>query len=266
MEKIVIKIGGSIAGKLPNSFFASLARVQKMNKYQLIIVHGGGPEINGMLQKIGIQCQFVDGLRVTTKEVLDIAEMVMSGSVNKNIVHRLQQANISAVGISGVDGALLVSEPADPSGKLGYVGKVKRVNKEWLEKLLHGGAIPVISPIGLDEKGEKYNINADMAAAAVAAAVNGKLIFISDIPGVMEKVEGKTVLHPLLNKEKIEQLIAAKVIHGGMIPKVRSALQALTDGAKETVIVNGIKPDDLWNYLQGKNAGTIITTEEVQHV
>lgn len=266
MGIVVLKMGGSVLERLPDGFYETIIDLKKSKICDPIIVHGGGPEINQALKLAEVESRFVDGLRVTTEEVLKTAEMVMSGSINKRIVTLLKKAGGTSFGLSGVDGALLEAEPVDPTGKLGYVGKVSNVKTTWLDLLVNEGAIPVISPIGTSKNGTRYNINGDMAAAAVAGAMGGKLIFVSDIPGVMEEVNGKQMVHPKLTKEDVDDLIASGVIYGGMIPKVKSAVDALTAGVEESVIINGISPGDLKDYMFGKDVGTKIVMGEVQHV
>ncbi|RDW19831.1 acetylglutamate kinase [Oceanobacillus chungangensis] len=266
MNIIVLKIGGSILAKLPESFYKILVEIKESGLCEPIIVHGGGPEINQTLKRLQVESTFIDGLRVTTKEVLDVAEMVMSGSINKKIVTDLQKAGAAAIGISGVDNSLLQTEPIDETGKMGYVGKVINVNTTLVRHLMSHGAIPVISPIGTDATGQHYNINGDIAAAAVASAINGKLVLISDTPGVMENINNESVIHKNLTESQIEALIASGVIHGGMIPKVRSALQGLTEGVEESVIINGLSPTDLKKYIHGEEVGTKVIKEEVHHV
>ncbi|MBY7142972.1 acetylglutamate kinase [Virgibacillus sp. NKC19-3] len=264
---IVLKVGGSILEKLPDSFYEMIVELKNSGICEPVIVHGGGPEINRLLTQLEVKSPFVDGLRVTTKEVLDVAEMVMSGSINKRIVANLQKAGGTGFGISGVDYSLLEARPFDSTGDLGYVGEVANVNNAWLKMNMSHGGIPVISPIGMDESGQRYNINGDMAAAAVAQSLKGKLALISDIPGVMETIDGKQMIHTKLTKQQIESKIASGVIYGGMIPKIRSALNSLSAGASESVILNGLIPADLKNYMEGKEAGTkVIIDKEAHHV
>lgn len=266
MGIVVLKMGGSVLEKLPEDFYKSLVELKEKKICDPIIVHGGGPEINQALKQAEVESSFVDGLRITTEDVLKIAEMVMSGSINKRIVNKLIKAEGIAFGLSGVDGSLLQAEPIDPSGKLGFVGKVKKINDYWLKLIMEQGGIPVISPIGIGKEGIRYNINGDMAAAAVASSVGGKLIFVSDIPGVMETIDGKQVVHSKLTKREINSMISSGVIYGGMIPKVNSAMDALSAGVDESVIINGVSPSDLKDYMEGKNIGTKIVMGEVQHV
>lgn len=266
MEYVVLKVGGSILEKLPKAFFDTIVNLQKSKKIHPIIVHGGGPEINHMLTKMNVEPKFVDGLRVTTEEVLEVVEHVLTGSINKKIVTKVQLSDGVGIGLSGVDGELLKVKPQDPTGKLGFVGEVEKVNKDWIEVIVKNGAIPVISPIGIHYSGQHYNINGDAAAAAVAEALQAKLALISDIPGVLEEVKGQKIVLPKLTKTDIEEKISNGVIYGGMIPKVHSALKAVAGGVKESVILNGLTPDDLKLYIAGENVGTKIVMGEVQHV
>ncbi|MCF3941990.1 acetylglutamate kinase [Oceanobacillus alkalisoli] len=266
MEIIVLKVGGSILEKLPTAFFDTVIQLKKSGKIHPVIVHGGGPEINQALTKMNVKSEFVNGLRVTTKEVLEVVENILNGSVNKQIVTKLQQSGGTGIGLSGVDAALLKVTPQDSSGKLGYVGEVKEVNADWLKLIIENGGIPVVSPIGIHESGQHYNINGDTAAAAVAESLRAKLALISDIPGVLEEIEGEKVLLPKLTKKEIEAKISSGIIYGGMIPKVYSALKALSGGVKESVILNGLTPEDLQSYIAGKRVGTKIVIGEVQHV
>ncbi|WP_280770960.1 acetylglutamate kinase [Salipaludibacillus daqingensis] len=264
MDIIVFKLGGSILAKLPNSFFETLVKVKQDYKCQPVIVHGGGPEITEALNKWNVKSTFVNGLRVTTADVLHVAEMVLSGSLNKQIVANIQRAGGSGIGLSGVDGSLLTTKPLD--SKLGFVGEVSSVNNNMLNMVINQDSIPVISPIGIDADGQKYNINADMAAAAIAIALKGKLAFISDVPGVMEEKSSGSYVYPELTKSKIKELIQIGVITGGMIPKVQSALSVLEAGVSEAVILNGCQPADVTQYIQGNPVGTKVVHEEAYYV
>jgi acetylglutamate kinase len=267
MEIIVLKVGGSVLAKLPDSFYKMVVSLREQNLCQPVIVHGGGPEINEALKQFSVETEFIDGLRVTTKEVLDIAQMVMCGSISKTIVGKLQKAGGTAIGLSGIDGSLLQAIPVDAKGTLGFVGQVAKVNTSLLDTIIEYGSIPVISPIGVDQAGSRYNINGDTAAAAVAQALEAKLALISDIPGVMEEISGEEIVHDQLTQGEIEAKIASGIIYGGMIPKVRSALKGLSGGVRESVILNGLNPEDLKKFIEGKQAGTkVIQNEEVQHV
>jgi len=266
MDVIVLKVGGSILKKLPDEFYKTIIALKEEGNVQPVIVHGGGPEINEALEKMQVKNEFVDGLRVTTDEVLHVAESMLSGAVNKQIVRRLQQCGGTGLGLSGVDAGLLKVKEQDPTGRLGFVGDVREVNTALLYMLMEQGIIPVVSPIGLHDSGKQYNVNGDMAAAAVAASLEAKLVLISDIPGVLEEVNGEKIIHPALTETQIEEKIASGIIYGGMIPKVKSALKALAGGMKESVIINGLQPEDLTAYLEGKPVGTRIIKSEVHHV
>lgn len=249
-ETIVIKCGGSVLSELSPSFFESLQLYAREKK--IVIVHGGGPEIGQMLKKLCVPTEFVNGLRKTTKDVLEVAEMILAGKVNKQLVGILQQYGLSAVGVSGVDAHLLEATAID-FHTLGYVGEVKNVNCAFLETLLRDGYIPVIAPIGADELGQTYNINADTVAGAVAKALNAQqLLFVTDVPGILQDgvvVEQTTV-------DDIERMIATGVITGGMIPKVKAAVAAL-EKLGEVMIVSGKTPF----YANGKLYGTSIRKE-----
>nr|WP_132947798.1 acetylglutamate kinase [Thermolongibacillus altinsuensis] len=234
VNTVVIKCGGSILNELSPSFFASL-RELKEKKANIVIVHGGGPEIGEMLQNLQVSFEFVNGLRKTTAEVLEIVEMVLCGKVNKKLVAMLQTHQLRAVGLSGVDDYLLEAKPIDLE-QLGYVGEVKKVNEALLQKLWSDGYIPVVAPIGMDENGQKYNINADAAAAAVAKAVRAdQLLFVTDVPGILR--EGEVVKEATV--ETVQEMMKDGTIYGGMIPKVQAALESLVDSLEEVAIVSG---------------------------
>lgn len=265
MNYIVIKTGGSVLEKLPNIFYKNLVKIQKEGKYQPVIVHGGGPLISTLLTKLGIEPDFKEGLRVTSEEVLHVVEMVLSGSVNKDIVSQLQLAGGEAYGISGVDGKFMEAEPVAGKEELGLVGEVVTVKKELLEEIIARGQIPVISPVSVSKDGQKLNVNGDVAASAVAKALQAKLVFISDIPGIYVKKDGiDETLHELYHTEA-EELIKQGVITGGMIPKVRAAIDGLSHKVEQVVILNGLEKDSLTSYLAGEKIGTIIMANEVTH-
>lgn len=262
MSYIVFKCGGSIVDQLPESFFETLANLKEEAGIEPVIVHGGGPMISDKLQALNVQSQFVDGLRVTTNDVLDVVEMVLSGAVNKKIVRKLSEYHHKIMGVSGVDADLLVAKQVASTGNIGYVGEVTDVNTGFIDTLTEAGYIPVISPLGMDQDQQRYNINADMAAASVASALGAPLCFISDIPGIMKNGE---VLHHV-TKKRIHALIEEGTIYGGMIPKVMSALSALDQGAKEVAIINGSDSKGLMAFVKGESIGTRITLNEVTYV
>ncbi|CAH0344460.1 acetylglutamate kinase [Bacillus sp. CECT 9360] len=234
MKILVIKCGGSIIDELSPTFFASVKDLRKRG-YQLVFVHGGGPDINAMLTKYEIEPVFENGLRKTTDEVLNIVELVLSGQSNRNLVHKLEINGIKAIGLNGSDTKLLTGEFIDESA-LGAVGEVKNVNTGLLELLLERGISPVLTPISITDSGRKLNVNADMAAGAVAKALNAEMcLFVTDVKGVLK--DGK-ILEELTESE-IQSLINEGSIHGGMIPKVKTALSVLNKGINEVMIVSG---------------------------
>ena len=273
-KTFVIKYGGSamIDENLRESF-AQDVLLLKFVGINPVVVHGGGKHINQMLEKLGIAPEFVGGIRKTTKEVMHIVEMVLSGDINKDIVALINKhsgENIYAVGLSGRDGRLLKARKIDrdyfikklgiepPSADIGMVGEIEQVNTELLLTLIARNYIPVIAPIGVGSKGEAYNINADIAAAAVAAALKAeKLIYLTDTEGVKDK-EGNLIKK--LKDDQIERLIKNGTIAGGMIPKVRSAEEALKSGVKKVHIVDGRLPHSiLLEIFTDEGVGTEIT-------
>ena len=232
----VIKIGGNemnVAGFL-EELAAQVAGVVAAEP--VVIVHGGGQEIATLQTRLGIEPVKVDGLRVTDAASLDVAEMVLSGRTNKQIVRALLAAGLDAVGLSGVDGRLLAARKKEhPTADLGLVGEIVAVRAHLLQRLLQVGITPVISPISLSNDGQTYNVNADEAATAIAAALGAEALdFVSNVPGVLADGELVTRLSP----DETETLIADGVISGGMIPKVRAALDALARGVPQVRIVD----------------------------
>jgi acetylglutamate kinase len=244
--------------QLPAAFFETVAELHRAGK-QIVIVHGGGPAINGVLAKMDIPAQFVDGLRVTCEATMQVVEMVLGGSINKQLVRRISQAGGKAWGVSGVDGGLITARQTDKP--LGLVGEIERVEVSVVLGILAQGYIPVIAPIGVSADGAHvFNINADVAAGAVAAALGAdKLLLVTDVPGILQPApDGEKQLLPSAGPAEIEEMIDAGVIHGGMIPKVRAALDALNQGVNEVVICQG-KPADLRQAFAGQQVGTSIT-------
>lgn len=247
---VVIKCGGSTISELSDTFFKSVIQMKKDGKYP-IIVHGGGPMINQLLQKLEIKSEFVDGLRKTTEDVLETAEMVLCGKVNKQLVTNIQLAGGLAVGLSGCDGKLIEVEPIN-EGMLGYVGEPTSININLLNALLDQEMIPVIAPIGINQFGAHYNVNADSAAGAIARALQAEqLVFVTDVDGILKNGECLQAV----TEDDIEMLIIDGTIYGGMIPKVKAALATLSD-VESVMIMNGknttVKED-------GSVKGTVIT-------
>ena len=224
-----------------------------------VIVHGGGPAINEMLGKLGIESRFVNGLRVTDEAVLDVVEMVLAGQINSEIVRKLNASGARAIGLSGTDGMLLKARPVDHHAEIGYVGEVVGVNTALIRGVAEMGYLPVIAPIGIDESGQRYNINADTAAGAVASALGAStMIVVTDVPGIMREIDGEKRVLPEVSFAQIEEMIASGEIYGGMIPKVRAAMSCLTGDVKEVRIVDGAEPRVLSRAIREGNLGTRI--------
>lgn len=256
--RLVMKCGGSTLAALPDSFYEQLRDVQSSGTMP-VIVHGGGPAISETLEKLGIETEFINGLRKTSEEVLDVVEMVLAGSINKQIVRRLTQAGAKAIGLSGTDGAMIQAKPVAQLTEIGFVGDVTQVDAALINGVIEMGYIPVIAPIGIDEAGQRYNINADTAAGAVAAHLGAdRLVVITDVPGIMKTVEGEKIVLPVISIEEIEEMIADGEIYGGMIPKVRAAIQCMEGGVAEVVIAQGTEPNVMRRLAAGEQLGTTI--------
>ncbi len=216
-----------------------------------MIVHGGGPAINEALAQRGKAPVFNQGLRVTDDETLEVVEMVLAGSMNKKLVSALQRCGVSALGLSGKDMDLLMAERKTNDGvDIGWVGQINQVNTDFIHDLLNLGIIPVIAPVGTDKSGQGYNINADEAATVIAGALEAdKLLYMTDVPGVLADVNDRNSLIPTLTVEDTKRLINAGVISGGMIPKVTSALNALELGVGSVHILDGQSPHVLLSEI-----------------
>lgn len=257
MKTVVVKIGGSLAvdeNKLAEFLDATAQLAQQ--DFHLVVVHGGGKDINENLALLQETPEFIQGLRVTTPSILKMVEMTLSGHVNKKLVQMLGQRHCRAVGISGVDAAMIQATQLQGSVDLGRVGDVSTVHPQLLNHLLEGGYLPVVSPISYGDDGA-FNVNADTVASEVAVALQADvLVLISDVPGVLD--DSKSVIAEL-NAEKIEHLIQEGVISGGMIPKVRASLDSISRGLRSIHIVGWKNAEALKQQISGeKNNGTII--------
>jgi acetylglutamate kinase len=228
-----------------------------------IIVHGGGPEINTWLNKIGIEAQFKDGLRVTDAATMEVVEMVLVGKVNKEIVSYINQAGGSAIGMCGKDANLITARP-DGRTDIGFVGEVSGINVSILELLVKGGHIPVISSVAADENGQSYNINADTVAGEVAAALGAeKLILLTDTPGLMKDFHDPTSLIHQLDIPQARQLVTDGVVSGGMIPKLSCCIRSLAQGVRSAHIIDGRVPHSLLlEIFTDAGIGTMIVSSE----
>ena len=229
---------------------------------KVVLVHGGGPEITDMLNKIGKKSEFVNGLRVTDKETVEIVQMVLAGKVNKTLVNLLEVNGGKAMGISGMDGHLIEAEMKDEN--LGYVGKITKVNVEPIMDLLEKGYIPVVSTIGCDMKGNVYNINADTAASRIAGAIRAEsLISMTDIAGILRDKDNPSSLISMIDIRDAATLFDEGVISGGMIPKVECCIDAINHGVKKVFIMDGRIPHAiLIEMLTDEGAGTMVVSDK----
>ena len=225
---------------------------------KVVLVHGGGPEISELMEKLGKQPVFVDGLRVTDKETVDIVQMVLAGKVNKTLVNLLEARGGKAMGISGIDGRLIEAEMRDE--RLGYVGDIKKIHIKPITDLLEKGYIPVVSTVGCDREGNTYNINGDTAAARIAGALEAeRLIMMTDIAGILRDKDDPSTLIPEITVAEAHALRAEGVISGGMIPKVDCCIEAIAQGVENVIIMDGRIPHSiLMEILTDEGAGTMV--------
>ncbi|MGL4791944.1 MAG: acetylglutamate kinase [Anaerotignaceae bacterium] len=239
---IVIKYGGSalINPEIKETIIKDIV-LMKMVGMHPVIVHGGGPDINSFLKRLEIESKFIDGLRVTDEDTMEVAEMVLSGKINKQIVTDIEMHGVKAVGISGKDGGTVKAEKINKNGiDYGCVGEIKSVDPALLQSLITSGFIPVIAPIGKDENGVSYNINADYMACAIAGSLNAqKLVFLTDVEGVMRDIKDPNSIMSFIKADKVPNLIEEGVISGGMIPKVECCINAIEQGVNNVHILDG---------------------------
>ncbi len=244
-KTIVVKYGGNamINEELKLSVMKDLVLLSLIG-IKIVLVHGGGPEINDMLKKIGKQSVFVDGLRVTDKETAETVQMVLAGKVNKNLVGLLQNAGGKAIGLCGIDGKMFEVEPLDK--RLGFVGKITDVDTSVIDAALNAGYIPVISTVGSDSEGNVYNINADTAAAKIAGALKAESFFsMTDTHGILEDVNDPSTLISKINVSDAPALIKKGIISGGMLPKIDCCTEAIRRGVSKVFIIDGRVPHSL---------------------
>jgi len=256
---VVIKYGGNamVNEQLKQQVMEDIVLLWLIG-VKVVLVHGGGPEISETMQRLGKQATFVDGLRVTDRETVDIVQMVLAGKINKTLVNLLEMKGGHAMGISGMDGRLIEAKVKDP--RLGYVGEITRINIQPVFDLLEKGYIPVISTLGCDAEGNAYNINGDTAAACVAGALNAeRLIMLSDIPGILRDRNDPATLIPEMTILEAAKLRDQGVISGGMIPKVECCVDAILKGVKKVIIMDGRVPHSiLMEILTDEGAGTMV--------
>ena len=262
---VVVKYGG--AAMKDNALKAQVIRdIVFMASVGIrpVVVHGGGPEINTWLGKLGIEPQFKDGLRVTDAPTMDVVEMVLVGRVNKELVALINSAGGQAVGLCGKDGNLITARPQGVEG-IGFVGEVSNVRADLIASLVEAGYIPVISSVAADESGQAYNINADTVAGEIAAAVNAeKLILLTDTPGILEDYHDPNTLITHLDIQHARQLIGSGVVSGGMIPKVNCCVRTLAQGVRAAHILDGRIPHALLlEIFSDTGIGSMIVASKV---
>ena len=257
---IVIKYGGSAmhSGEGRSQVMGDIALLHLVG-IRVVLVHGGGAEISELLGRLGKEARFVEGLRVTDRETAEVVQMVLAGKINKGLVARMETFGRHAIGLSGLDGRMILARQLDP--RLGYVGEIERVDPAPIHSVLENGYIPIISTLGCDLEGNVYNINADTAAAQIAAALGAEsLISMSDIPGLLRDVNDEGSLIPRVTLEQIPALEAQGVISGGMIPKIKCCEMALRGGVRRVIILDGRVPHSiLIEVLTDAGIGTMFT-------
>jgi acetylglutamate kinase len=264
---VVVKYGGSamLDPELKLNVIKDVALLKLVGMHP-VIVHGGGKEISKWVGLLGHEAVFVEGLRVTDDETMEVAEMVLS-KVNKSLVQMLEQIGVKAVGISGKDGGMLRCEKKYANGKdIGFVGNVTAVNTDIIDTLIENGYIPVIAPIGMDENSQSYNINADDAACAIAAALGAeKLAFLTDIEGVYKDPKDPSTLLSQLTLTEAEKLIEDGYIGGGMLPKLKNCIESVKNGVSRVHIIDGRSPHCLLlEFFTNKGVGTAIIDDDLE--
>lgn len=258
-KTVVVKYGGNamIDEKLKSQVMEDIVLLWLVG-VRIVLVHGGGPEISDLMARLGKKPEFVDGLRVTDKETVDIVQMVLAGKVNKTLVNLLECNGGKAMGISGIDGRLIEAVAKDP--KLGYVGKITNVNIAPINDLLEKGYIPVVSTVGCDVEGNSYNINGDTASAFIAGALHAEnMIMMTDIAGILRDRDNPETLIPQVTVDEAKELIKQGVVSGGMIPKVDCCIEGIERGVKKVIIMDGRVPHAiLMELLTDEGAGTMV--------
>ena len=258
---IVVKYGGNamINEELKEAVMGDIVLLSLIG-IKVVLVHGGGPEITEMLGKIGKKSEFVDGLRVTDKETVDIVQMVLAGKINKNLVNLLQNKGGKAIGLCGIDGHMIKAEVLDE--RLGYVGEITDVNVQPILDVIEKGYIPVVSTVGYDTEGNSYNINADTAAARIAGALKAEsFISMTDIAGILRDKEDPSTLISKIHVSEAPQLMRDGIISGGMIPKINCCIEAIRRGVHKVFIIDGRIPHSiLIETLTDEGIGTMFVS------
>ncbi len=257
---VVVKYGGNamINAELKNDVMRDIVLLSLIG-IKVVLVHGGGPEITDTLKKMGIESKFVDGLRYTDEATMDVVQMVLAGKVNKDLVALLEQCGGKAMGLCGMDGRMIQAQKKKGDVDLGLVGEVTGVNPDPILDALSKGYIPVISTIGMGKDGQAYNINADTAAAKIAATLNAEnLILMTDVKGLLKNKDDEATLIPVVKVSEVPVLIKQDIIVGGMIPKVECCVEAVRRGVKRSFIIDGRIPHSiLIEMLSNEGIGTM---------
>ena len=246
-KTIVVKYGGNamINEDLKSAVMSDIVLLQLVG-INVVLVHGGGPEISDMLKKIGKESKFINGLRVTDSETIDIVQMVLAGKVNKSLVQRLEQHSGKAIGLCGLDGRMIMAEKKSTAYDLGFVGEITEVNTQIIEDATKNGYVPIISTVAGGYNGAVYNINADLAAARIAAELKAaKLILMTDIKGLLKDKDDENTLIPVVNVSEVPSLKKEGIISGGMIPKIECCVEAVRRGVKRAHIIDGRIPHSI---------------------
>ena len=258
---IVVKYGGNamINEELKEAVMGDLVLLALIG-IKVVLVHGGGPEITDMLAKIGKKSEFVNGLRVTDKETVDVVQMILAGKINKNLVNLIQNKGGKAIGLCGIDGHMIEAEQLDEA--LGYVGEITNVNVEPILDVIDKGYIPVVSTVGCDKEGNTYNINADTAAARIAGELQAEcLISMTDIEGILRDKNDPSTLISRIYVSDAPQLMKEGIISGGMIPKVNCCIESIRRGVKKVFIIDGRVPHSiLIETLTNEGMGTMFVS------
>lgn len=262
---VVIKYGGNAMEneQLKQNVMEDVVLLSEVG-VKLVLVHGGGPDINQTLQMVGKESKFVNGLRYTDKETMDIVQMVLAGKTNKNLVNMISKLHAKAVGISGMDGHIIEAQKMVSENDLGYVGQIVKIHPELIFKLIDDGYIPVVASVGTDCQGNIYNVNADLAASAIAGALNAEnMIFVSNVPGVLKNPEDEDSIMTNIHISDVPTLEEDGIITGGMIPKVECCVDCVRQGVKKTVIIDGRVPHAcLIEMLSDEGIGSMIVGDD----
>lgn len=268
-KTIVVKYGGNamISEELQDSVIRDIILLSAVG-IRVVVVHGGGSEISKMLEKLNIESKFINGLRCTDKETIEVVKMVLCGKVNKTLVEMIHKNRGKAVGLCGSDGGMIMAEKQSHSKDLGFVGDIVGIDTTLIETALKEGFIPVIAGMGIDELGQAYNVNADTAAAAIAGALKAeRLIYMSNIKGVLRKKDEGSTLIEMIAIEQIPNLLKTGVISGGMIPKISSCVYGMKNGVESAVIIDGrVKHSILIELFSDKGIGTMISRNTAKEV